>query len=326
MGWVAGVGTTFSGFAAPKHASLSSDGKTWKHSAPGKRSGKLHTYEIVVPAETTWFAWGPTFVLADAKRLVEKTAKASVGAEAYVLCKSQDGHDVPALRWESKGNGKQPSFWIQARQHAWEAGSSWVCQGLVEWLASEEEAAVKLRQSARIHVVPIMDVDNVASGGVGGQPLEQAEGADLGQGASHSSLLTVALQHVDVLQAGGVELGGPGCDIAVADGAGVQQSDLDTLVSELRRKAGHSRGQATGVVWPGEGIRGHARGGRGGGLGGGGCGGKRCNSAQHSRTPHHANSTHHVYRRERLLGKDWLSCALQLTLQHPTLLAVAQAW
>ena len=156
-----------SGFAVPKRASVSSDGKTWKHSAPGKRSGKLHTYEIEVPAQTTWFAWGPTFVLADAKRLVENTAKAKVGAKAYVLCKSQEGHEVPALRWEPEGNGKQPAVWIQARQHAWEAGSSWVCQGLVEWLASDDQAAVKLRQTARIHVVPIMDVDNVERGAGG---------------------------------------------------------------------------------------------------------------------------------------------------------------
>jgi len=156
-----------SGFAVPKRASVSSDGKTWKHSPPGKRSGKFHTYEIKVPAETTWFAWGPTFVLADAKRLVENTVKAKVGAKAYILCKSREGQEVPALRWEPKGNDKQPALWIQARQHAWEAGSSWVCQGLVEWLASEDEAAVKLRQTARIHVVPIMDVDNVERGAGG---------------------------------------------------------------------------------------------------------------------------------------------------------------
>ena len=161
------LGLQGSGFAVPKRASISSDGKTWKHSAPGKRSGKLHTYEIKMPAETTWFAWGPSYVLADAKRLVENTTKAKVGAEGYVLCKSREGNEVPALRWNPKGNDKQPALWIQARQHAWEAGSSWVCQGLVEWVTSDDEAAVNLRQTARIHIVPIMDVDNVERGAGG---------------------------------------------------------------------------------------------------------------------------------------------------------------
>jgi hypothetical protein len=120
-----------------------------------------------VNEETTWFAWGPPFTLADARSLVEETVKAKVGAEAFELCKSQDGHAVPALRWVPKGDGKQPALWIQARQHAWEAGSSWVCRGLVEWMASDHEDAKALRENARIYVVPIMDVDNVKRGAGG---------------------------------------------------------------------------------------------------------------------------------------------------------------
>ena len=37
-----------SGFAAPAKASVSPDDKTWKHTAPGKRTGKLLTYEVKV--------------------------------------------------------------------------------------------------------------------------------------------------------------------------------------------------------------------------------------------------------------------------------------
>jgi hypothetical protein len=155
------------GFAAPSQASVSSDDKTWKHTSPGKRSGKLFTYEVRVDEETTWFAWGPPFTLEDARSLVKETVEAKVGAEAFELCKSEEGHAVPALRWVPKGDGKQPALWIQARQHAWEAGSSWVCRGLVEWLASDQEDAKALRENARIHVVPIMDVDNVERGAGG---------------------------------------------------------------------------------------------------------------------------------------------------------------
>jgi hypothetical protein len=156
-----------SGFAVPSQASVSSDDKKWKHSSPGKRSGKLFTYEVKVDEETTWFAWGPPFTLANARELVEETVEAKVGAEAFELCKSEEGHAVPALRWEPKGDGKQPAIWIQARQHAGEAGSSWVCRGLVEWMASDHEDAKGLREKALVHVVPIMDVDNVERGAGG---------------------------------------------------------------------------------------------------------------------------------------------------------------
>jgi hypothetical protein len=57
-----------------------------------------------------------------------------------------------------------PAVWVQARQHAWESGSSWVARGLVEWLMAGEASAKWLRQNAEIVVIPIMDVDNVVSG------------------------------------------------------------------------------------------------------------------------------------------------------------------
>jgi murein tripeptide amidase MpaA len=58
-------------------------------------------------------------------------------------------------------------IWIQARQHAWESGSGWVARGLVEWLLGEDADASWLRLHAELFVVPIMDVDNAATGNGG---------------------------------------------------------------------------------------------------------------------------------------------------------------
>lgn len=156
-----------SGFAAPARASLSVDGKNWRHTEKGSRAGKLLTYELVVPAETLWLAWGPPFTLADSQALVEKVAQADVGAKAFELCKSNEGLSVPALKWEPEGGAEQPVLWIQARQHAWESGSSWVCRGFVEWLASENQTARAMREKARVYVAPVMDADNVERGAGG---------------------------------------------------------------------------------------------------------------------------------------------------------------
>jgi predicted deacylase len=54
-----------------------------------------------------------------------------------------------------------------ARQHATEVGSSWVAHGLAQWLASP--AAVTLRKTTTIYVVPIMDLDSVVRGTGGKQ-------------------------------------------------------------------------------------------------------------------------------------------------------------
>jgi hypothetical protein len=105
-------------------------------------------------------------VLADARALVEHAAKTCKYAEAFELCKSKDGHGVPALRIRQPGvkDAERRGIWIHARQHAWECGSSWVCRGVVDWLISEDPAAESLRKQATITIVPIMDVDNVERG------------------------------------------------------------------------------------------------------------------------------------------------------------------
>lgn len=154
-------------FGRPTRAMFSLDNTTWKHTSAGKHRGPNATYVHRSTKETIWFGWGVPFQLADATRLVDRIAKAKVGAEKFELCKSNEGRSVPALKWEPNQPAPRRGIWIEARQHAWESGSSWVCQGLLEWLASDDERAVRLRNSARIVIVPIMDVDNVERGAGG---------------------------------------------------------------------------------------------------------------------------------------------------------------
>jgi hypothetical protein len=85
------------------------------------------------------------------------------------LCKTREGRPTPAIRFtQSYGNsGSRANIWVQARQHAWEAGSSWVAKGLIDWLGSESAIAGRLKREAVITVIPIMDIDNVYLGAGG---------------------------------------------------------------------------------------------------------------------------------------------------------------
>jgi hypothetical protein len=155
-------------FALPDQAMVSVDNKTWKHTKPGKRADGRIVYQHPVEAETVWFAWGPPFTLDDASQLLEECKKKSKHATIFELAKSKDGRGVSALRIEEPGVEKNRlGIWIQARQHAWESGGSWVGKGLIEWLLSDDAAARDLRQKATIIFVPIMDVDNVERGAGG---------------------------------------------------------------------------------------------------------------------------------------------------------------
>lgn len=167
-------------WATPTRAHFSLDGKTWKQTSPGKRNKKRIVYTQKIDGKTAWFTWGPPFVPADAERLVRNAAKKSQWATSFTLCKTRGGRSTPALRVSQPGvpDDKRYGIWIQARQHAWESGSSWVCKGFLDWIVSDDAEAVALRKKATITIVPVMDIDNVARGAGGKNQVPQDHNRD----------------------------------------------------------------------------------------------------------------------------------------------------
>lgn len=155
-------------WATPTRATCSLDGVTWEHTEPGTREGGRIVYRHKLDAAEAWFAWGPPFTVADAQRLVDRIANESDDAESFVLCTTKEGRPTPALKISSgAAEQKMSGVWVQARQHAWESGSSHVAKGFVRWLVSDEPAAVRLRSRAVVMFVPVMDIDNVYRGAGG---------------------------------------------------------------------------------------------------------------------------------------------------------------
>lgn len=161
-------------WATPDRASFSLDGQVWQQTPPGEREGNRIIYRQWIDSPEAWFAWGPPFVPSDARRLVEQAAR-SPHAEAFVLCRTRENRNTPALRIAEgeAADEDRSGIWIQARQHAWESGSSWVAKGLVEWLLSDDSQGRTLRRKAVITVVPIMDIDNVHWGAGGKNQVPQ---------------------------------------------------------------------------------------------------------------------------------------------------------
>jgi hypothetical protein len=156
-------------FALPDRAMVSLDDAAWRHTEPGQRGKSRVSYSLKAEARELWVAWGPPYLLRHARSAVEQAQKACPFAQPFDLCKSRDGHRVPAVRIAQPGadDAARLGVWINARQHAWESGSSWVCQGLLDWLASADARAETLRKKALLTIVPIMDADNVERGAGG---------------------------------------------------------------------------------------------------------------------------------------------------------------
>ena len=161
-------------WSLPDRAAISVDDVVWTQTPAGERIDRnTAVYRFEAPAEAFWLAWGPPFLPSHAEDVLARAAERLPDAERFVLAKTLEGRDVPGIRFGG-GTPDQPAkygVWIQARQHAWESGSSWVGAGFLDWATSDDPGAVELRRIATIHFVPIMDVDSVA-GGHGGKEAE----------------------------------------------------------------------------------------------------------------------------------------------------------
>jgi hypothetical protein len=150
----------------PNQAAYSTDGKSWKHSRTGIKEGSCIRYIIDPGSSTLWIAWGPPFNLSDATVFIQHLTKKYSFMKAFTLAQSREGRPIPALKISegSIPDIKRPAIWVQARQHAWEVGGSWVAVGLAEWLAGEDSMAVWIRRHADIYIIPLMDGDHVTTG------------------------------------------------------------------------------------------------------------------------------------------------------------------
>ena len=167
-------------WAMPERATFSQDGVLWQHSEKGVRENDVMHYTLRPAAGSVYVAWGPPYTPGFAAKAIEATCKDHAGARAGELCRSVGGRPVPM--WQvSEGErpaAKRFGIWVQARQHAWESGSSLVAQGFAEWLLGDSEQAKWIRTHAEVFIVPVMDVDNVATGNGGKEALPHDHNRD----------------------------------------------------------------------------------------------------------------------------------------------------
>ena len=157
-------------WATPDRAHFSSDqGKTWIHSAPGLRNGKRIVYKIPISGDSLLLAWGPPFTPADSDALTQLLADRHSCASKFNLATTREKKTTPALKITAPTGDEsiRRVLWIQARQHAWESGSSWVARGLAQFLVSDDPSAATLRETAIVYLIPVMDIDNAARGAGG---------------------------------------------------------------------------------------------------------------------------------------------------------------
>lgn len=135
---------------------------TWTEFSAG---GKAYRMKQIFSRDTVWVAYIMPYSFSRMERMLrEVSARACVRIESmgrsvegrplYVATVEEPGPDIPG----------RPVVWIVARQHAFETGGSWSCEGLLRWLSSDEPEARAIRRRVTFRVCPMLNPDGVVRG------------------------------------------------------------------------------------------------------------------------------------------------------------------
>jgi hypothetical protein len=145
------------------------DGRTWKHfdRCAWDDAKKEATICFRGEADTIWIAHVPPYTPRDLRRLLDDVRR-SPHAMIEVIGKTVQGRDIPLVTVTDLGaaDAAKRVVWLQARQHAWEAGTSYVMEGALRFVISDDPAARALREKVIFKFTPLVDLDGCANGKV----------------------------------------------------------------------------------------------------------------------------------------------------------------
>lgn len=147
----------------------SRDGEHWQHfpKMEWDDTAKEATIRAHVETYSFWVAHVPPYTVSHLRKLIDDAAR-SPDARAAVIGKTVEGRDLQSV---TVTDLKQPErakkvVWLVARQHAWEAGTSYVMEGALNFITSNDPRAVSLRKQVSFNFIPMMAQDGVVHGKV----------------------------------------------------------------------------------------------------------------------------------------------------------------
>lgn len=151
----------------PVLAAYSYDKINWERIG-GTSMGGYKEYTDTFTQSPVYFSTGYPYLYHDVVNLANSLS-ANLHVTISDLTTSENGKAIKMFRITDSCvvDSTKDLIWVIGRSHAMESHSSYVVDGLIEFLASSDTKAVELRKKAIVYVVPMMDVDMVEVGGTG---------------------------------------------------------------------------------------------------------------------------------------------------------------
>jgi hypothetical protein len=145
-----------------KTLSVSEDGNTWRTVPADSLPGNRVQLKVEMRGPKLYVARVEPYRLSDLDRLLAEI-RGNPLVEISSIGKTVGGRDLEMIRI---GDVAAPyRVFVRARAHPWEAGSSWVAQGLIQRLLTNDDEAKKWLKVFSVYILPMANKDGVARGG-----------------------------------------------------------------------------------------------------------------------------------------------------------------
>ncbi len=148
---------------------FSDDGENWQPVAGAQwdEGADELTVTLRPRGNTVWMAHVPPYPHSRLLQVLAEVGR-SPAARVEVIGKSVLGRDLHLVTVTdySRPDAAKKVIWMQARQHAWEAGTSFLLEGAMRFVTSDTPAARRLREENIFVFVPMINPDSVVLGEV----------------------------------------------------------------------------------------------------------------------------------------------------------------
>lgn len=147
---------------------VSYDNATWRHLTNEEVEWNEEKIELTIKLKpeknTLWVAHQPPYTTAHLSKLLQSYQN-NPNLTTRSVGQTPKGQPIPLLTITNAQipTEKKKVLWLMARQHAWEAGTSWVMEGIIKHLLENNEGK-KMLDKVVFQLIPM--ADGVARGGV----------------------------------------------------------------------------------------------------------------------------------------------------------------
>ena len=145
-----------------KTVSVSEDGSAWKTVPTDSLPGNRVQLKVEMRGPKLYVARVEPYRVSDLERLLG-AIRGNPLVEISSIGRTAGGRDLEVVRI---GDPAAPyRVFVRARAHPWEAGSSWVAEGLIRRLLNQDDETKKWLKVFSVYVLPMANKDGVAHGG-----------------------------------------------------------------------------------------------------------------------------------------------------------------